>query len=148
VAIHSANPTVQRREERLLRERLAAMDAKVDVLVKGWAKQAPPTPLAAAAQSPEVTALARDIGQDRILLPGAVIINRAWADDGSDEMIATSITFDRLTFTINEARRLGILESDGRFNHFRASTISHCTPRPGELMRPHHMAACPGRPSL
>jgi hypothetical protein len=33
MAIHSANPTVQRREERLLRERLAAMDGKVTALV-------------------------------------------------------------------------------------------------------------------
>jgi hypothetical protein len=40
--IHSANPTVNRREERLLRERLAAMEAKVDVLVMEVAK-APPT---------------------------------------------------------------------------------------------------------
>jgi hypothetical protein len=40
--IHSANPTVNRREERLLRERLAAMEAKVNVLVMEVAK-APPT---------------------------------------------------------------------------------------------------------
>jgi hypothetical protein len=32
--IHSATPSVQRREERLLRERLAMMDMKVDRLVK------------------------------------------------------------------------------------------------------------------
>jgi hypothetical protein len=42
MAIHSANPTVQRREERLLRERLAAMDGKMDALVRmqaGTAKE-------------------------------------------------------------------------------------------------------------
>ena len=41
--IHSANPTVQRREERLLRERLAAMDVKVDQLLKGVGSNAPST---------------------------------------------------------------------------------------------------------
>ena len=42
--IHSANPTVQRREERLLRERLAAMEAKVDVVVRGAGCKAPSPP--------------------------------------------------------------------------------------------------------
>jgi hypothetical protein len=45
--IHSANPTVNRREERLLRERLAAMEAKADVLVMEVARKAqgaPPQP--------------------------------------------------------------------------------------------------------
>ena len=41
--IHSANPTVQRREERLLRERLAAMDVKLDQLLKGVGSNAPST---------------------------------------------------------------------------------------------------------
>jgi hypothetical protein len=37
----SASQTVNRREDRLLRERLAAMDAKVDVLVKEVGASAP-----------------------------------------------------------------------------------------------------------
>jgi hypothetical protein len=44
--IHSANPTVNRREERLLRERLAAMDAKMDQLVRGVGASPLPTPTA------------------------------------------------------------------------------------------------------
>jgi hypothetical protein len=36
--IHSATPTVNRREERLLRQRLEAMGAKIDVLVEVAAK--------------------------------------------------------------------------------------------------------------
>jgi hypothetical protein len=46
--IHSANPTRQRKEERLLRERLAALDGKVDELAKlmdrGGAEQSAPLP--------------------------------------------------------------------------------------------------------
>jgi hypothetical protein len=40
--IHSATPSVNRREERLLRERLEAMEAKIDVLVMEVAAKAPP----------------------------------------------------------------------------------------------------------
>jgi hypothetical protein len=141
-----ASPAARRKEIEL---RTRSIENRLDMLtsvsVEMGGAQASPTP---AVVDPRITTLARAIGQDKILLPTAVIINRAWANDGSDEMIATSITFDRLTFTISEAFRLGILTPDGRFNHFRASTISHFTPRPGELMRPHHFAALPGRPSL
>jgi hypothetical protein len=95
--------------------------------------------------NPRATALARDIGQDRILLPEAITIGRALV---GDEEIATSITFEGLTVTIADALRYGILTPDGRFDHYRAGAIRHCMPREGELMRPHHLAALPGRPSL
>jgi hypothetical protein len=162
-----ASPTARRREEALLvQARLERIDAQLNhaLVMSFGGASAPPTPPTPpqgspmAAQDPEaqrITTLARDIGQDKILLPEAITINRAWAEDdsGSDEMIATSITFEhpgapRLTFTIKEALRLGILTPDGRFDHYRASAISHCMPRPGEIMRPHHLAAVPGRPSL
>jgi hypothetical protein len=42
--IHSANPTVNRREERLLRERLAAIDEKLDKMVVEGGGQPSPTP--------------------------------------------------------------------------------------------------------
>ena len=58
----SANPTVQRREERLLRERLAAMDGKMDAVAKMMgAAQAAPTP-PKPPQDPQVTALAKAMG--------------------------------------------------------------------------------------
>jgi hypothetical protein len=59
MAIHSATPSVQRREERLLRERLAAMDGKVDQLVREVAKLAPPAPPQRPPQDPQVAALAK-----------------------------------------------------------------------------------------
>jgi hypothetical protein len=60
--IHSANPTVQRREERLLRERLAAMDMKVNALVEVVAK-------AAAFTDSEVAEVGRLLVEGRIRLP-------------------------------------------------------------------------------
>jgi hypothetical protein len=56
--IHSGNATRQRKEERLLRERLQDLDMKVDVLVKEAAKLAPPAP----PQPPAVTTLAKTMG--------------------------------------------------------------------------------------
>ena len=72
--IHSANPTVNRREERLLRERLAAMDVKVDRLVKEVGAVAPafPTPTADTADTfddYDVQFLAESLAEDHSWLP-------------------------------------------------------------------------------
>jgi hypothetical protein len=139
-----ASPSAHRKESIA---RLRAIEDGLDkVLVGagmgGGATRSPaPVPV-----DPRVIALAHEIGQDRILLPEAITINRAWTEDG--EMIATSITFDGLTVTIADALRYGILTPDGRFDHYRAGAIRHCMPRAGELKRPNHLAALPGRPSL
>ena len=51
--IHSATPSVNRREERLLRERLAAIDGKLDKMVVEGGAKAPPTPPAFSAANIE-----------------------------------------------------------------------------------------------
>ena len=88
--------------------------------------------------------LALAIGQDRILLPPAVIISRTFSEEGGEPVeMATAITFDRLTFTIEEAVRLGVLTPDGRFDHARASVLLHATPAPGSWVRPWQAGAMP-----
>lgn len=101
------------------------------------------TPEAQAIQS-----LALAIGHDRILLPEAVIINRRLTEDG--EEIATSIRYGGVTFTIEEAVRLGVLGLDGRFNHYWASALLQAIPEPGSWVHPMgHAAAKPAtRPRL
>lgn len=59
---------------------------------------------------------------------------------------AAVIRVGRLTFTIEEAVRLGVLTLDGRFSHYRAEVLLHSTPEPGAWVRPHQAAAAPGRP--
>jgi hypothetical protein len=137
-----ASPSAHRKESIA---RLRAIEDGLDTVLVATGGGASASPVPAPPQDPRVTALARDIGQDRILLPEAITIGRALV---GDEEIATSITFDGLTVTIADALRYGILTPDGRFDHYRAGAIRHCMPREGELMRPHHLAALPGRPSL
>jgi hypothetical protein len=139
-----ASPAARRREEEVrIRQRLEAMDSKLDACLgtiggaqPGGAKAPPP--------SPAVQDLARAIGQDRIFLPTAVLINRRLNDDGEEE--ATSIRVGHLTFTVQEAVNLGVLTLEGRFSHYRAGVLLHSTPEPGAWARPHWEAEIPGRP--
>jgi hypothetical protein len=62
--IHSGNATVNRREERLLRERLAAMDMKVDRLVKEVGAVAPAFP-----QPSDIEEVGRLLVEGRLRLP-------------------------------------------------------------------------------
>jgi hypothetical protein len=122
-----ANPAARRREEEIrVRERLALMERKLDeVILKGFsgteAAKAPPP-------SPAVQDLALAIGQDRILLPLAVIVSRTLNDEGDE--VATAIRVGHLTFTIEEAVSLGVLTLDGRLNRPRLTTLLDAT-RPG-----------------
>lgn len=154
-----ANPTSRRREEAIREaarteaiDRVRAMEAKIDAQLASQARlgmkdytegvasaTSTPTPEAQAIQS-----LALAIGQDRILLPEAIIINRRLTEDGDE--IATSIRVGHLTLTIAEAVRLGVLDLDGRFSHYRAGNLLHAIPQQGTWVRPHQAAAAPGRP--
>ena len=62
--IHSANATVNRREERLLRERLAALDVKVDRLVREVGAVAPAFPT-----DDDVAEVGRLLVEGRLRLP-------------------------------------------------------------------------------
>jgi hypothetical protein len=104
----------------------------------------PPSPVSPESPASPVRNLALAIGQDRILLPPAVIISRTFSEEGGEPVeMATAITFDRLTFTIEEAVRLGVLTPDGRFDHTRASVLLHATPAPGSWVRPWQAGAMP-----
>jgi hypothetical protein len=107
IALVSANPTVNRREDRILRERLAAIDAKVNVLVKEAAKLAPPTP----PQSPEVTALAQAMADPDFHLPTSAIVSLDW--DEKEELIATGLTIEGRFWSIEDIVALGLINDRG-----------------------------------
>jgi hypothetical protein len=134
-----ANATARRREEEIrIRERLAAMERKLDGVIlnggaqPGGAKAPPPTPLDAA-----IAHLARRLGSDETLLPGACVIERRL--EGDDE-VAIGFTVQHLHFTIREAFDLGVLALDGRLNRSRLTTLLNAT-RPG--WRPLYAASGP-----
>ena len=104
------------------------MERKLDAVIAG---------------SAPIQDLALAIGQDRILLPLAVIVSRTLNDEGDE--VATAIRVGRLTFTLEEAVRLGVLTPEGRFSHYRAAVLLHSTPEPGTWVRPHREAEIPGK---
>ena len=135
--IWPANPAARKAEEAVRErarqdaiDRICAMEAKLDSTLD-IKKEASPSP---------VQDLALAIGQDRILLPTAVLINRRLNDDGEEE--ATSIRVGHLTFTVQEAVSLGVLTLDGRLNRSRLTTLLNAT-RPG--WRPLYAASGPTR---
>jgi hypothetical protein len=142
MAIHSANPTVNRREERLLRERLATMDAKVDQLVKG-AAQAPPTP----PQDPRVARLAKAMGDPLYHFPSGAQVNLTWDEDG--EVIATGLTLEGRFWSVSDIVKLGLINERGAWLWHRYSAISHALPPvSNDYLRPHYAATVAGRPHL
>ncbi len=139
-----------RRAEEAIRERartetldrFASIERKLDDVLTGLgAASAAPTPKT---PDPAIRDLALAIGQDRILLPPAVIVSRTLNDEGDE--VATAIRVGRLTFTLVEAVRLGVLSPEGRFSHYRAGVLLHSTPEPGAWVRPNREAEIPGRP--
>jgi hypothetical protein len=127
-AARKAEEIVRERARMDTIDRIRAMEAKLDSALHDATlaikKEASPSP---------VQDLALAIGQDRILLPPAVIVSRVLTEDGDE--IATAIRVGRLTFTIEEAVRLGVLSPDGRFSHSRATALLHSTPEPGAWVR-------------
>jgi hypothetical protein len=140
--IHSGNATVQRREERLLRERLADIDAKVDRLVREVAK-APPAP----PQDPRVTTLARAMGDPLYHFPSGAQVSLTW--DENDEVIATGLTIENRFWSISDIMKLGLINERGAWLWHRYSAISHALPPvSADYLRPHYAATVAGRPSL
>jgi hypothetical protein len=145
MAIHSANPTVQRREERLLRERLAAMDAKVDRLVREVA-MAPPKPTPPP-QDPAVTALAKAMGDELYHFPTGAIPSLTINDD--DEIICTGLTLGGRFWSISDIVKLGLINERGAWLWHRYSVIAMALPPVNaDYLRPHYAATVAGRPSL
>jgi hypothetical protein len=139
--IHSANPTVQRREERLLRERLQAMEVKVDVLLE-VAKAPPSSP-----QSPAVTALAKAMGDPDYHFPTGSTVSLDWDDD--EELIATGITLEGRFWSISDIVKLGLINDRGAWLWSRYSAITMVLPPVNfDHIRPHYQATVAGRPSL
>jgi hypothetical protein len=138
----SANPTVNRREERLLRERLATMEMKVDVLVK----EVGASPLPAPPQDPRITALARAMGDPDYHFPTGSTVHLDW--DEKEEIIATGLTIEGRFWSIEDIVKLGLINDRGAWLWHRYSAISHALPPTTALLRPHHAATVAGRPSL
>jgi hypothetical protein len=139
--IYSANPTVHRREERLLRERLAAMEAKVDTLVEGWVKPPPKPP-----QDPLVTTLAKAMGHKDYHFPTGSQVHLDW--DENEEIIATGLTLEGRFWPIEDVVKLGLINDRGAWLWHRYSAIAMALPPTTALLRPHHAATVAGRPSL
>jgi hypothetical protein len=138
--IHSANPTVNRREERLLRERLATMDAKIDVLVKGAAHAAPtPSPtLPLTFDDYEVQCLSERLAEDRSWLPHGSHVEVQAIDTSTPLQrpygavytnLATSISIPIIgTFTPRELLETGLVTKGGKWNHVAYEAALKATP--------------------
>ena len=143
-----ASPAARRREEEVrIRQRLEAMDSKLDACLGtiGGAQPSPPpaTPLDSSSSDDStalaIDRLARRLGSDEVFLPGACVIERRL--EGDDE-VAIGFTVQHLHFTIREAFDLGVLTLDGRLNRPRLSGLLNAT-RPG--WRPLYAASGPTR---
>jgi hypothetical protein len=139
----SANPTVNRREDRLLRERLAAMDAKVDVLVK----EVGASPLPKPPQDPRIAALARAMGDPDYHFPTGSTVHLDW--DENEEIIATGLTIEGRFWSIENIVKLGLINDRGAWLWSRWSAINMALPPVNaDYLRPHYQATVAGRPSL
>ena len=143
-----ASPAARRREEEVrIRQRLEAMDSKLDACLGtiGGAQAPPPpaTPVDSSSSDAStalaIDRLARRLGSDEVFLPGACVIERRL--EGDDE-VAIGFTVQHLHFTIREAFDLGVLTLDGRLNRPRLSGLLNAT-RPG--WRPLYAASGPTR---
>jgi hypothetical protein len=141
--IHSGNATRNRREERLLRERLQEMEAKVDVLVK----EAGASPLPKPPQSPAVTTLARAMGDPDYHFPTGSTVHLDW--DENEEIIATGLTIEGRFWSIEHIVKLGLINDRGAWLWHRYSAIAMALPPVNnDYLRPHYAATAAGRPSL
>ncbi len=130
--IHSGNAAVQRREERLLRERLQDMEAKVNVLVTEAAKLAPPAP----PQSPAVTALAKAMGDKDYHFPTGSTASLDW--DENEEIFATGLTIEGRFWSVEDSVKLGLINDRGAWLWHRYSAIAMAIPPvSADYLRPH-----------
>jgi hypothetical protein len=140
MSVLSSNPTVIRREERILdHARMAAIDAKLDRLVE----VVTPTP----PQDPRVTTLARAMGHVDYHLPTGSIASLTFDDD--NEIIATGLTLEGRFWSILDIVKLGLINERGAWLWHRYSCITHALPPvTNDYLRPHFAATVAGRPSL
>jgi hypothetical protein len=142
----SGNATVQRREERLLMERLAALDDKVNQLVREAAKLAPPKPTPPP-EDPAVAALARAMTHPDYHLPTSAIPSMAFDDD--DELVVTGLTIENRFWSVADIVKLGLINERGAWLWHRYSAIAMALPPvSADYLRPHYAATVAGRPSL
>jgi hypothetical protein len=107
VKAESTDDPFRRREERLLRERLQDMEAKVNVLVTEAAKLAPPAP----PQSPAVTALAKAMGDKDYHFPTGSTASLDW--DENEEIIASGLTIEGRFWSVEDIVKLGLINEGG-----------------------------------
>jgi hypothetical protein len=140
MSVLSSNPTVIRREERLLaRARMERIDAQLDRLVEAVT----PTP----PQDPRVTTLAKEMGHKDYHLPTGSIASLTFDDDG--EIIATGLTIEGRFWSISDIVKLGLINERGAWLWSRYSAITHVLPPVNaDYLRPHYAATVAGRPSL
>jgi hypothetical protein len=123
--IHSGNATRNRKEERLLRERLADMEAKLDRALAMEKKEVGASPLPTPFDDEDVQCLAERLAEDRSWLPhGAHVETRA--EDVTSPLqrpygatytnLATSISIPIIgTFTPRELLETGLVTKGGKF---------------------------------
>jgi hypothetical protein len=140
MSVLSSNPTVIRREERILaRARMERIDAQLDRLVE----VVTPTP----PQDPRVTTLARAMGHVDYHLPTGSTASLTFDDDG--EIIATGLTIEGRFWSISDIVKLGLINERGAWLWSRYSAITHVLPPVNaDYLRPHYAATVAGRPSL
>jgi hypothetical protein len=137
--ILSANPTIHRREERLLRERLQAMEAKVDVLVMEVAK-APP-----AFTDADIEEVGKLLVEGRLRLPRyATYTVTTEVEERKDPIFGTSTilhhTADELfvhalqPMSIQAALERKLITKVGSTWLFRADTYSSLVPADPRLI--------------
>jgi hypothetical protein len=150
MAIYSGNATTNRREERLPRERLQDMDAKLDrALALGMergvaAKPSSPTP---AVVDPRVVQLARSMGDPLYHFPSGSRVNLTF--DENDEVIATGLTIEDRFWSVSDIVKLGLINEYGAWLWHRYSAIAMALPPVNaDHLRPHYAATVAGRPHL
>ena len=146
-----ANPTRRRAEEaHLIRARMEAIDAKLDLALREVAAKAPPAPpqgSPTAAQDPRITTLARAMGDELYHFPTGAIPSLTFDDEG--EIVATGLTLEGRFWSIQDIVALGLINDRGAWLWSRYSAITHALPPvSNDYLRPHYAATVAGRPSL
>lgn len=91
-----------------------------------------------------MVAFARSLADETILLWEGWTINRTLDDEGE---VATGITYDWLTLSIEDALELGVIDLQGRTDRYKLGLLMQGGTMPGEWIRPHQTASRPaGRP--
>jgi hypothetical protein len=110
------------------------------------AKPSSPPQDPAKVASPQVTALAKAMGDKLYHFPTGAIPSLTFNDE--DEIVATGITLEGRFWSVQDIVALKLIDERGAWLWHRYSCIAHALPPTDTLLRPHHLAAIAGRPSL